>query len=322
MPSKTLTFLSMLLVAGSAWACQVPVFRYAFEQWDPDRYRILVFAENVNDDLAAAIESLRRNSGVTRCADIELIRPDQLTDTRYAQLWKEHGSAGKPLALTLYPAKAAAIGGTVAHVSGATREDLSSVVDSPVRQEIAQRLSAGQSAVWLLLESGDEALDQAARQTLQQQLDLDALWLELPTPEEMEIKPEILEQVKVKLRVGFSVISVRRDDAREKFLINCLLNSEADLRNFDAPVAFPVFGRGLVLYALVGKGIAPDTIRAASSFICGPCSCQVKEQNPGFDLLLNHDWDAAVGETKISQPIAGAGATPKLIPIPAGRNKG
>jgi len=177
--------------------------------------------------------------------------------------------------------------------------------------------------VWVLLESGDKALDQAARRTLQQQLDLDALWLELPTPEEMEIKPEILDQVKVKLRVEFSVISVRRDDAREKFLIDCLLNSETDLRDFDAPVAFPVFGRGLVLYALVGKGIAPDTIRAASSFICGPCSCQVKEQNPGFDLLLNHDWNSAVGETKISQPIAGAGAgtIPKLVPIPTGRKK-
>jgi hypothetical protein len=28
-------------------------------------------------------------------------------------------------------------------------------------------------------------------------------------------------------------------------------------------------------------------------FISGACSCTVKEQNPGVDLLMRHDWDAA-----------------------------
>ncbi|TWW12353.1 hypothetical protein E3A20_01920, partial [Planctomyces bekefii] len=36
-------------------------------------------------------------------------------------------------------------------------------------------------------------------------------------------------------------------------------------------------GRGRVLYALVGDGIAEGTIAAACDFLTGPCSCQVKE---------------------------------------------
>lgn len=325
MPRKTIAWLCLLLLlASSTWACQVPVFRYAFEQWSPERYRILIFAEKSGADVAAAVEAIRSRSGVTQCAEIELIDRDQVdASPEYARLWKEHSPKGQPIAVTLYPAKASRVGGMAAYVAEPTRDGLAAVIDSPARKEVAKRLSEGESSVWVLLESGDEAKDQAAREALKQQLELDAQWLKLPTPEEMEIKPELLKEVKVKLRVKFSLISVSRDDAKEKFLIDCLLNSEPDLRDFDEPIAFPIFGRGLVLYALVGKGISTDTIRAASAFICGPCSCQVKEQNPGFDLLLNHDWEAAVGETKISQPSAGAGLnnTPKLVPIPSGKKK-
>src|SRR5690606_5453628 len=33
----------VLLAAGRAGACQVPVFRFALEQWQPGRYELLVF---------------------------------------------------------------------------------------------------------------------------------------------------------------------------------------------------------------------------------------------------------------------------------------
>ncbi len=74
------------------------------------------------------------------------------------------------------------------------------------------------------------------------------------------------------------------------------MGSEADLKELHEPMAFPVFGRGRVLYALIGKGINPDMIRRACEFMVGPCSCQVKAQNPGFDLLTNYNWEQAVGD--------------------------
>jgi len=58
------------------------------------------------------------------------------------------------------------------------------------------------------------------------------------------------------------------------------------------PLAFPIYGRGLILYALVGAGINPWTISEAASFVTGPCSCEVKAGNPGTDMLLTLDWDA------------------------------
>lgn len=48
-------------------------------------------------------------------------------------------------------------------------------------------------------------------------------------------------------------------------------------------------------------------------------SCQVKNQNPGFDLLLSNDWDAAIGDAFISQPLPEQNKKPELLAIPPGR---
>lgn len=313
--------LCLLLVCGSTLACQVPVFRYAFERWNPEHYQVMVLTENADEKLQAVVDSILVRGQGKRAADVEVVLMSDGKNSPHERLWKQHSVAGGPIAVTYYPPKAAQIGGQIAHITDASPGQLQGIVESPARTEIAKRLCEGESAVWVLLECGDEAKNSNAREVIENQLTSDAEWLKLPTPEELEIPPEVLDQVKVKLKVAFSVISVSRDDSKEQFLIDCLLNSESDLRDFDEPIAFPVFGRGLVLYALVGKGIAPETVRAASSFICGPCSCQVKEQNPGFDLLMNFDWEAAVGTTMISQPIPGTGATPKLLTIPSGRSQ-
>ena len=73
-----------------------------------------------------------------------------------------------------------------------------------------------------------------------------------------------------------------------------LLGSEEDLAESKEPIAFPIYGRGCVLYALVGKGINAETIDEACAFLVGPCSCIVKEENPGVDLLVSADWDGQV----------------------------
>ncbi len=43
--NRTRVVLLLLLIAGSstmAWACNVPVFRYALDHWRPDAYRAVI----------------------------------------------------------------------------------------------------------------------------------------------------------------------------------------------------------------------------------------------------------------------------------------
>ena len=57
------------------------------------------------------------------------------------------------------------------------------------------------------------------------------------------------------------------------------------------PVVFPIFGRGRVLCALSGPNINASGLAECATFLSGACSCQVKELNPGVDLLMHVNWD-------------------------------
>jgi hypothetical protein len=84
-----------------------------------------------------------------------------------------------------------------------------------------------------------------------------------------------------------------------------------------------VFGLGRALLPLIGAGITQKNIYDAASFLAGPCSCEVKEQNPGFDLLLNADWDTLLSSNGLSVasatvPSASIPAEAEFVPIPTG----
>ncbi|MHC4680903.1 MAG: hypothetical protein ACYTEK_19655, partial [Planctomycetota bacterium] len=108
--------------------------------------------------------------------------------------------------------------------------------------------------------------------------------------------PALAEELEMPgLSFEFSTLSLSRSDPNEQFLLAMLLNSEPDLDEYAGePILFPVFGRGRALYALVGEGINTDNIREAVGFLTGPCGCEVKMLNPGVDLLMAFNWDAAV----------------------------
>lgn len=305
-------------------ACQVPVFRYALERWSPDRYQVLILSSGpLSSEMHQCLIPLQsaRENGAS-IVELQVIDVTESNDPLAGELWKQYRQSDDgPMIVARYPQRS----GGIEHVSHAcrlTQANIMGLLSSPARREMIRRLTEGHSAVWVLVESGDKAKDQQALETLERQLALDSQRLELPNAEAMEVTESFLSDLKIPLQLKFSVVTVKRDDPAEKYLIDALINSESDLNEFgQEPMAFPVFGRGIVLYALVGNGISSEMVRAASKFIVGPCSCQVKEQNPGFDLLLDCDWDAAVGDALISSPLPAIDATPRLLTIPPGKNK-
>jgi hypothetical protein len=188
-----------------------------------------------------------------------------------------------------------------------------------VRKELVRRLAEGQTAVWLLLESGDSAKDGTVEELLQSELKALEQTLELP---ELTASPDDALATQLPLEVKFSVLRVPRSDA-EQALVAMLVGSEPDLAERSDAMVFPVFGRGRALLPLIGAGITAKNIHDAASFLAGPCSCEVKEQNPGFDLLLAADWDMLLSPSGI--PLATAvsasaniPAEAELVPIPKG----
>jgi len=94
-------------------------------------------------------------------------------------------------------------------------------------------------------------------------------------------------------RLEIGLVKVARTDAAEKWVVDSLLSLESDLTSEEfaaQPMVFAVFGRGRALPPFVGKGITRDNLLECVYFLTGACSCTVKDQNPGMDLLFATDW--------------------------------
>lgn len=93
------------------------------------------------------------------------------------------------------------------------------------------------------------------------------------------------------------------------------------------PLIVPVFGRGRALEVIPAKQLSESLVTDLTQFLCAACSCQVKEQNPGFDLLLDVDWELNLfGEGGEQPPAASADGlgqqrNPVLLSIPPGRDR-
>lgn len=303
-----------------ARACNVPVFRYALEHWRPDAYRGVLFHRGplspAEQERLAALQARSDKSLVN--LSLRTVDLDAAPAPADQDLFSSLGEVALPRLVIQYPP----------HLQleqpvwsgGFDEQQLTALLDSPLRREFLKRLTAGQTAVWLMIDSGDAAQDDLAAETLERELEALHTSLKLP---ELTDSPEDVIQDGPPLRVEFSLLRVRRDDPAEQALAAMLIHCEPDLPTLSEPLVFPLFGRSRSMLPLVGAGISAENIRSSAKFLAGACSCQVKELNPGFDLLLTADWSELLSWAK--SPAFASGESPEstttepeLVPIPGG----
>lgn len=319
--------VALMLIAGLygiAAACNVPVFRFALERWRAAPYRLTVLHQGPLSDEQAAhlrawMDQYEDGYGVLEVRALDVAEPIAENAAPEAQpLLAAAEELTLPALVLQYP-------GELGHQQpiwqaawNGTAEALAPLVNSPVRAELAQCLASGETAVWLVVESGDAAQDEAVKFLLA--AELQRLEQELQLPELGEDEDELASSLP--LRVAFSVLAVPRDSA-EAALVAMLVHSEEDLAERTDPLVFPVFGRGRALLPLIGAGITAENIAQSAEFLVGACSCEVKEQNPGFDLLLTAEWDTLLGAQGVDVAALRTQTESKtgpleLVPIPAG----
>lgn len=290
---------------SAATACDVPVFRYALERWAAAPYEVVVLRRGpLSADEQRLVQGLE-NAGAPGGHANLVVRSTDLArggDGDAQRLW---GQAGKhPLpCLVLCPPR----GERARHViwSGSLNAGSARLIaDSPARREVARRILQGHSAIWVLLKSGDPTKDAAAETLLAKSLERLGQELELPAPTGAAPldRRDPDRPVHPPLQIRFSVLSLSRGDRAESVFIKTLLDSEPDLEEYSSePLAFPIYGRGRTLYGLVGKGISERNIRQACEIVVSACSCAVKDENPGTDLLLAANWQGGLTGSVVSE---------------------
>lgn len=297
-----------------AQACDIPVFRYALERWPSAPYEVFILhrgALSASDcDVVERLSASEEGPSPHGNVKIRLGDMARASGAPLVRLWEEAGRPELPCLILRYPRESGI--DRIAWSGPLTAESVRALADSPARREISRRLLAGHSAVWVLLTSGDADKDAAGQSLLNECLSKIEQTLELPAPLAGTLagQTSMPEPGAPPLRIRFSFLSVSPTDPAESVLVGMLLRSEPDLNSYAGePIAFPVYGRGRALYALVGRGLTEENISEACQFLVGPCFCEAKTLSPGTDLVLATDWGAALKgipvQPVVDQPLVG-----------------
>jgi outer membrane protein assembly factor BamB len=258
---KARVSVSILCGIEVAPTCRIPLFRYALERWKADPYEFVVRGDSTIE-VAGANALVHRVAGPVR---LEVAFPSG----RGPLLW-----SGPP-----------------------DPKAVAALLDSPARREILHRLLTGESAVWVLVESGEKDRDDVAANLLDSTLrDLEE---SLKLPEPREDPEDALTNKTVPLKLDFSVLRV--SPQKEPLLVKMLLQAAVA---HPGPMAFPVFGRGRVM---APTEISVEGVRRAAEALVAPCTNTAKSSVPGVDLLMAADWTGLVGEVpgKVTEIPAG-----------------
>jgi len=286
------------LSVGNGRACDVPVFRYALEEWPSDLYSVTVFHRGaLSVDQEAVVKALQSASddGIVNLEVALVDVTGTLTDAA-ENLWKAQTNSALPLVVVQYPAITRLE--AIADTGPLTAAFAKQLLDSPVRREVRQRILRGESIVWVLLESGNKASDDAVAGLLRRESNRLAGLLELPPVDSTDPRTD----ENVSLKIAFSLVRLSRTDPAEQLLVHQLVNINPQFAEAKEPLVFPVFGRGRALCGLGKDELNPEDLEDVATFLTGSCSCEVKAMNPGLDLLIAADWDALIEGRAVKEP--------------------
>ncbi len=277
----------MLLLAGAP-ACSIPVFRYALDRWPADRFVLEVSPKDARDEQVA---KFLRNFTDSTPLNLAVVRMKEEGGSRLTFPHPEPGSADA--------------------WSGALDSGmLGQLVDSPARGEIVRRTAAGESAVWVLVESGRKADDDRAAATIEKRLRYLEQAAALPPIDPSD--PTSKLGPGPKLGVKFSLVRIRANHAAESAFVKMLAGPKPNAALPGGAWFSVVFGRGRALGAWPAEGFGEEQIDEVCGFLLGACSCEVKRMNPGWDLLLRADWDAELATAE--QARISASGEPDALP--------
>lgn len=260
------------MCSAVSWACTIPVFRFALDRWPADGLKLVMPSSAAKDrDLSLALLPYRGNGA----ANLKIEEADQPAGTESRLYLSNDDRREKPI-----------WHGTL------TPSELGALVDSPKRQELLKRLLDGESVVWVVVDGGGDK-DSAEAERVSKRLHYLEKVVELPPQDPDDPDSQLGPGPALKLKLTSMRISARDD--KEKLFCAMLAGAKcADVLAKGQAFAAAVFGRGRVLGSFPLSELDDTALEDISMFLTGRCSCRVKNQSPGWDVLLKVDWDSAL----------------------------
>ncbi len=313
------------LIGQNCLACTTPVYRVAMYDWPAAPYRVFYFHSGeipeadvkLHEAIGAAAEEEKASNIAVHTVDV--------TDEETLKKWPpevraawddlpEERKTGPTYALfTPWPWAEQLYSGPL------DAEAIAALVDSPVRKSLCELLDEGNVTVFLLVAGKDAEANKKAEEALAAAIAegkagripvaLDPFAGPMMPPPEQDAEVQESETAAegdpqpAPPEVKVASLTLQPDDAKEKWLMTMLFGAEGKTgEQADVPMVFLVYGRGRALPPMAGEQITVENLVDGVAFLGSACSCTVKEQNPGFDLLTTWDWNATADKMAESDP--------------------
>lgn len=319
------TVLGISPFVPAAWACDTPVYRYAMYRWIPAPYRVFLFHRG---ELGAEDQEVRKRlvaeSEDPAGANLSLIEVDLRRNNPLDGLpevvrkdWEAQSGKALPVCL-VYTAW-----GEMLFAGRLDPAQLRALIQSPLRTRIGEKFEQGYGVILLILEGKDPTengrIEAAAQAVIAKaaagqipadpfatapsdSAPVDAPGLSNPTSEPgFSLRPPPLK---------VAVLKLDRASPDESWLVKMLLAMDPEAaKQTQEPMLFAIYGRGRVMPPGIGREVHLDSLTNLLSFLADRCSCTVKDQNPGLDLLMKWNWEAvaekfaAEEDASLEQPL-------------------
>ncbi len=292
--------LIIIGIQSDIFPCTIPVFRYAQINWQLDSYNLdIIFSDSLKKEHIRLLDELKAKSYE---GDSTININIKYVDINKTFIDKKININNLPILNLYFPRSKR--NKSIIWSGKLSKDNLNNIINSPARSELLKYLKSENVAVFLFLESGNEELDKKYYLILEKQLKILSESLSLPDSAFNVNGLPITEVDNHYFKIKFSIVKIPRNNIQEQIFNSILLKTEPDLKYFKSPIIYPVFGRGRMLYGLVGKGINIKNIKYACNSLLQWCSCTIKEENHGNDLLLFSDWQKSFDTIQyISEPI-------------------
>lgn len=262
-------FFTLSTIASDVCACTIPVFRYALDRWESDDFELILPPGIATDpNLSDLLRPLRANG----IANLSVV-------------------TAKDPAITAPQLRTARLGGQTIWSGDLNVLTLAQILDSPARHQILSRILAGESVIWVIAHSGTPE-DLAEAERIEKRLrfleQVAALPIQDPNDPDSQLGPGPA------LLLRFTTLRLNRNDPSEALLLKMLAGPSGKIDTATTSFAAAVFGRGRVLGSWSLDELDDNSLEEASMFLIGRCSCRVKDQNPGWDILMNTDWEQSL----------------------------
>jgi hypothetical protein len=190
------TLLTLICTSG-ACACTIPVFRYALDRWEADKFHLVLPASVAQD---ATMQDLLRPLRANGKANLDI-------------------SSSSDPATTVAELRSSRNSDQLVWSGALDKNSLDALLESPVRQKIVEHILAGDSVVWIIADSGSP-LDTTKAEHIEKRLrfleQVAALPVQDPNDPDSQLGPGPA------LKLKFTVLRIRMGDPSEQPLLRML----------------------------------------------------------------------------------------------------